>query len=123
MRWTHTRSNTNWVGVRTKRLKQGFGKPCVGIWTMKMGFATSRAGATGNGLRRITRSRFGRIQHKLSAEKKRRDGHDESYRERAVQGHNSGWRIRKQTLSGDAGHGEKPAACLQQAHDLLPPLH
>src|SRR5882762_6761572 len=67
MRWTRTRSNANWVGVRKKRLKQGFGKPCVGIWTMKIGFATSLAEATGNGLRLITRSRFGRIQRKLSA--------------------------------------------------------
>src|SRR3981081_3372252 len=69
MQWTHTRSKANWVGVRKKRLKPGFGKPCVGIWTMKIGFATSLAGATGNGLRLITRSRFGRIQYKLSAAK------------------------------------------------------
>src|SRR6202049_4748055 len=69
MPWTRARSNANWVGVRKKRLKQGFGKPCVGIWTTKIGFATSLAGATGNGLRLITRSRFGRIQHKLSAAK------------------------------------------------------
>src|ERR1700682_6151069 len=69
MQWTHTRSNANWVGVRKKRLKPGFGKPCVGIWTMKIGFATSLAGAIGNGLRLITRSRFGRIQHKLSPAK------------------------------------------------------
>src|SRR6202011_779975 len=69
MQWTHTRSKANWVGVRKKRLKPGFGKPCVGIWTMKIGFATSLAGATGNGLRLITRSRFDRIQHKLSPTK------------------------------------------------------
>src|SRR5258708_10878036 len=67
MQWTRTRSNASWVGVRKKRLKLGFGKPCVGIWTMKIGFATSLAGATGNGLRLITRSRFGRIQHTSSA--------------------------------------------------------
>src|SRR6266853_6706620 len=67
MQWTRTRSNANLVGVRKKHLKQGFGKPCVGIWTIKIGFATSLAGATGNGLRLITRTRFGKIQHKLSA--------------------------------------------------------
>ena len=44
-------------------------------------------------------------------------------RKHAVQRHHPGGRVGHAPLSGDAGHGEEPAAGVQQAHDLLPAVH